>query len=159
MLRYLPYSAQNSYLSSKVWGIFSLENDGIFTYEVNITLSSLFYYSLVLLTVSTLLSVLPDVLAPKKLNVAKQQAYECGFDPFFLGESVIEIHFIIVALLFVIFDLEIVFLMPYVTSVGSDGPLSVLVLFTYLLIVSLVFVYEWFMGGLSWPVWFTYQNE
>lgn len=143
----------------KVLNLFSLENDGIFTYEHIIPMSSLFYYTLVLCTVSAVLALLPDALAPKKLNLVKNQAYECGFDPFFLGESVIEVHFIIVALLFIIFDLEIVFLVPYTTGVGSDGPLSVYILYTYLSIVIAVFIYEWRAGGLSWPVWFTYQNN
>lgn len=135
-----------------VQNLFSLENDGIFMYEYTISLSHLLYYSSLVITVGSILALLPDLLAPKQLNISKKQAYECGFDPFFLGESVIEIHFIIVALLFVIFDLEIIFLVPFTTSIGSDGPLSILILYTYLLIITIIFIYEWVIGGLSWPV-------
>lgn len=114
----------DSYKFKKIVDIFSLENDGIFTYEHFISLSNLFYYTAALALVSGILASLPNVLAPKKLNIAKNQAYECGFDPFFLEESVIEIHFIIVALLFVIFDLEIVFLVPFIATVGTFGIFS-----------------------------------
>lgn len=70
-------------------------------------------YIIIVATISFLLLVLPMLLAPtRSFSSDKLSAYECGFEPFRAPNEVVEHHFIIVAILFVIFDLELVFLFP-----------------------------------------------
>lgn len=77
-------------------------------------------------------------------------AYECGFDPFGAGVSSFEVHFYLVGVLFIIFDLEIVFLYPWAVNfrlLGGPGFFAVLI---FLGILTVGFIYEWQKGALDW---------
>lgn len=89
------------------------------------------------------------ILGPKKPGRAKLMAYESGNDP--AGEvKRFPVHFYAVAMLFIIFDVEVAFLWPYAMSAGSLGLTGFFVLlgFTVLLLVS--FLYEWWKGVMKW---------
>jgi NADH-quinone oxidoreductase subunit A len=62
--------------------------------------------------ISSLLAILPQLVAPKANNYEKRSAYECGFEPFGTTKAPFDIHFYVVAMLFLIFDLEISYLFP-----------------------------------------------
>lgn len=99
---------------------------------------------------SCLLLLLAWLFAPKRTDLAKLSAYECGFDPFDSKRNPFDIHFFIVALIFLIFDLEIIYLLPWVLSVYflSKGAF-LLSLFFFILITVGVF-HEWKAGILEW---------
>jgi NADH-quinone oxidoreductase subunit A len=101
--------------------------------------------------------VLPALISFKVFSVEKVSAYECGFEPFpELGNRHVDVHFVVVALLFLLFDFELLLLLPFVLSCESAfffiGVKPVLNLFLFLLIVTLAFVYEWISGALTWPI-------
>lgn len=75
--------------------------------------------------------------------------YECGFIPYDDARARFEVHFYIVALLFVIFDIEIVLLVPWIVSGGYVDDFSLCVVFIFFFILSLGFIYEWLRGALS----------
>jgi NADH:ubiquinone oxidoreductase subunit 3 (subunit A) len=86
--------------------------------------------------------------APAVWNLDKSGSYECGFDPFEDARSRFDVRFYLVALLFIIFDLEVAFLFPLVGGTFPVGGLAGVVLF--LVILTAGFVYEWGAGALQW---------
>ena len=80
----------------------------------------------------------------------KLSAYECGFEA--LGDSRMEfdIRFYLVAILFIIFDLEIAFLFPWAISLGNIGALGFWSMMIFLFVLTVGFVYEWKKGALDW---------
>lgn len=87
-------------------------------------------------------------LAPSIDNIEKTSAYECGFEPFEDARTRFDVRFYLVALLFIVFDLEVAFLFPLVgCSVGGSAMAGVVF---FLVILTFGFVYEWSQGALSW---------
>jgi NADH-quinone oxidoreductase subunit A len=88
------------------------------------------------------------LLAPSVFNFDKSGSYECGFDPFEDARSRFDVRFYLVALLFIIFDLEVAFLFPLV---GGIFPVEGIILaVVFLGVLTLGFVYEWSQGALQW---------
>ena len=90
------------------------------------------------------------ILSPKNPDPEKLSTYECGFEAF--GDSRIEfdIRFYLVAILFIIFDLEIAFLFPWAISLGNIGLLGFFSMMIFLSILTIGFIYEWKKGALDW---------
>ena len=90
------------------------------------------------------------ILSPKKPDPEKLSAYECGFDPFEDSRMEFDVRFYLVAILFIIFDLEIAFLFPWAISLGKIGFLGFLSMMIFLFILTVGFIYEWKKGALDW---------
>jgi len=80
----------------------------------------------------------------------KLSAYECGFDAFSTARSKFDVRFYLVAILFIIFDLEVAFLFPYALSHEALGVAGWLSIVAFLTILTVGFVYEWKKGALEW---------
>lgn len=89
-------------------------------------------------------------LGPIKQDPEKLSAYECGFNPFEDARIVFDVKFYIVSILFIIFDLEVVFLFPWAISKGGGNLFSFWVLCCFLIILIVGFVYEWKKNALDW---------
>nr|YP_009250812.1 NADH dehydrogenase subunit 3 [Ptyas mucosa]AMY15599.1 NADH dehydrogenase subunit 3 [Ptyas mucosa]ANO44262.1 NADH dehydrogenase subunit 3 [Elaphe carinata] len=86
-----------------------------------------------------------------KPDINKLSPYECGFDPLGNARTPISIQFFLVAILFILFDLEIVLLLPTPWSMSTNPPNTTIMLITTLLtILTLGLLYEWLQGGLEW---------
>ena len=94
--------------------------------------------------------VLNFLFSPKKPDPEKLSAYECGFEAFSDSRMEFDVRFYLVAILFIIFDLEIAFLFPWAISLGNLGPLGFWSMMIFLLILTIGFVYEWKKGALDW---------
>ena len=90
------------------------------------------------------------VFAPKNPDPEKLSAYECGFEAFDNARIEFDVRFYLVAILFIIFDLEIAFLFPWAISLGNIGLLGFYSMMTFLFILTVGFVYEWKKGALEW---------
>jgi len=96
----------------------------------------------------TLIFVASSYLAPSIFSLEKTLSYECGFEPFEDARSRFDVRFYLVALLFIIFDLEVAFLFPLVgQQLSSTG---FIFSFVFLGLLTLGFVYEWKQGALQW---------
>ena len=95
----------------------------------------------------------------KKISVDKNTAYECGFAPFFIKEGVIEIQFVVVALLFLIFDLEVVYLVPLSLNLGTLGTQVLGIYVTYIYVAIGMLMLEGYAGALSWPTWLILKDK
>ena len=94
--------------------------------------------------------VLNFILTPKKPDPEKLSAYECGFEPFQDSRMEFDVRFYLVAILFIIFDLEIAFLFPWAISLGSIGIFGFTSMMIFLFILTIGFIYEWKKGALDW---------
>ena len=90
------------------------------------------------------------VFAPKKPDPEKLSAYECGFEPFSDSRMEFDVRFYLVAILFIIFDLEIAFLFPWAISLGNIGIVGFFSMMFFLAILTIGFIYEWKKGALEW---------
>ncbi len=90
------------------------------------------------------------LVGPRKPDVEKLSAYECGFDAFADARSKFDVRFYLVTLLFIIFDLEIAFLFPWAISLGQIGAFGFWSMIIFLSVLTVGFIYEWKKGALEW---------
>ena len=90
------------------------------------------------------------VVGDKNSYNEKNSTYECGFDPFDDSRTRFEVKFYLVAILFIIFDLEIIFLFPWAIAFDEIGLFGFLSMMFFLLVLTIGFVYEWMKGALDW---------
>ena len=90
------------------------------------------------------------LFSPKNPDPEKLSAYECGFEAFDDSRMEFDVRFYLVAILFIIFDLEIAFLFPWAISLGNIGLLGFTSMMIFLFILTVGFIYEWKKGALDW---------
>tara|TARA_Y100000748_G_scaffold93122_1_gene77699 strand:- start:327 stop:695 length:369 start_codon:yes stop_codon:yes gene_type:complete len=113
------------------------------------------YFSIILFLIIALMISLAFIFvnflfSPKNPDPEKLSAYECGFEPFNDSRMEFDVRFYLVAILFIIFDLEIAFLFPWAISLGNIGLLGFVSMMIFLFILTVGFVYEWKKGALDW---------
>jgi len=94
--------------------------------------------------------ILNFAFSPKNPDPEKLSAYECGFEPFNDSRMEFDIRFYLVAILFIIFDLEIAFLFPWAITLGNIGLFGFFSMMLFLFILTIGFIYEWKKGALDW---------
>jgi NADH-quinone oxidoreductase subunit A len=94
--------------------------------------------------------VLGKLLGPSRPDPAKLSPYECGFEAFEDARMQFDVRYYLVAILFILFDLEIAFLFPWAVSLGEIGFAGFLAMMVFLAILVVGFVYEWKKGALDW---------
>ena len=90
------------------------------------------------------------LLAPRQIDEDKISPYECGFEPFENARIRFDVRFYLVAILFIIFDLEIAFLLPWSVVFMQLDWLSFFSMLLFLLVLVFGFIYEWKKGALEW---------
>ena len=90
------------------------------------------------------------VLAPSNPDPEKNSAYECGFPAFDDARMKFDVRFYLVAILFIIFDLQVAFLFPWAVSLGEIGVFGFWSMMAFLFVLTVGFVYEWRRGALEW---------
>ena len=94
--------------------------------------------------------VINFILSPKRPDPEKLSAYECGFEAFDDARGRFDVRFYLIAILFIIFDLEVAFLFPWAISLGKIGIFGFWSMMIFLLILTVGFIYEWKKGALEW---------
>ncbi len=107
------------------------------------------FYFLFSFIVASLLITLARFLGPLNLDNEKLSAYECGFEPFTSSRIRFDITFLLIAVLYLIFDLEIVILLPWVVFASQLGIVSFLNVLFFILLLLIGFITEWVRGGLN----------
>lgn len=90
------------------------------------------------------------ILALQKPDSEKVSPYECGFNPFDDARHKFDVRFYLVAILFIIFDLEVSFLFPWALTLNQQTLFGFWSMFVFLLILTVGFIYEWKKGALDW---------
>ena len=138
----MSYYIDYAYLSNV---FFNTYNSLIITEYVNVFILLLLaiILALIILSLSYFLSV-------QNPDTEKLSAYECGFEPYEDARIKFDIKFYIVAILFVVFDIEAIFLFPWSISLGHLDILGFWSMVDFIFELGLGFVYVWFMGALDW---------
>jgi len=102
------------------------------------------------LVIGLALLVAPFIIAFKAPDDEKLSPYECGFNPFDDARMKFDIRFYLVAILFIIFDLEVAFLFPWAVSFGELGWYGFWSMMIFLVVLTVGFIYEWKKGALEW---------
>ena len=90
------------------------------------------------------------IVGHQKPDPEKNSAYECGFEAFGDARSKFEVRFYLVAILFIIFDLEVAFLFPWAVALGKIGLFGFWSMMVFLAVLTIGFIYEWKKGALEW---------
>lgn len=113
-----------------------------------------YIYLLLFFMLSFILSIViviaTMVIVPRVTDIEKVSAYECGFHPFSDTRSKFDVRFYLVAILFIIFDLEITYLFPWGLVIGNIGSLGYYSMMIFIWILIIGFLYEWKKGALDW---------
>ena len=105
---------------------------------------------LVAAVIAMVLLIVPFVIAYKKPDPEKLSAYECGFNAFDDARMKFDVRFYLVAILFIIFDLEVSFLFPWAVAFGDLGLYGYWSMMVFLGVLTVGFIYEWRKGALEW---------
>jgi NADH-quinone oxidoreductase subunit A len=104
----------------------------------------------VALVLAAALLVAPFIVAVRRPDPEKVSSYECGFNAFDDARMKFDIRFYLVAILFIIFDLEVAFLFPWAVAFGSLGWFGFWSMMIFLTVLTVGFIYEWKKGALEW---------
>jgi NADH-quinone oxidoreductase subunit A len=111
---------------------------------------SLFYFLTLSVALSALILGASFFLSIQNESTSKLSSYECGFDPFEDARNVFDVHFYLVAILFLVLDLEVLFLFPWAVSLSYIGLKGFIGMSLFLFILTVGFFYEWKLGALEW---------
>ena len=111
---------------------------------------SIIIFAFIALGLSVGFIILNFLFSPKNPDPEKLSAYECGFEAFGDSRMEFDVRFYLVAILFIIFDLEIAFLFPWAISLGKIGIFGFVSMMIFLFILTIGFIYEWKKGALEW---------
>jgi NADH-quinone oxidoreductase subunit A len=112
--------------------------------------SAIGFFALISALLASLILLLSYTLSTIYPYTEKLSTYECGFDPYEDARNAFDVRFYLVAILFIIFDIETVFLFPWAASLIWLPPLGIWCIFDFLVELSLGFVYAWKVGALEW---------
>lgn len=102
-----------------------------------------FFLSVIILLISFLFS-------SSNPDTEKLSAYECGFDPYEDARNTFDIRFYLIAILFLIFDLETIYFIPWSFNISFFSPSSFLIMLDFIFELILGFIYAWIVGALEW---------
>ncbi|MDG1286826.1 MAG: NADH-quinone oxidoreductase subunit A [Rickettsiales bacterium] len=118
--------------------------------EVSTAYFPILVFLVIAVGLATVMVVLPRIVAKQRPDKEKLSQYECGFEAFDGARSKFDIRFYLVAILFIIFDLEIAFLFPWAVALGDIGVFGFWSMMMFLGLLTVGFIYEWKKGALEW---------
>ena len=107
-------------------------------------------FMIIALVVSLIAPIIGYILSPKRPDPQKLSTYECGFDAFSDSRSPFDVRYYLVAILFIIFDLETAFLVPWAVVFRKLGTEGMITMGLFLGLLTIGFIYEWKKGALEW---------
>ena len=109
---------------------------------------------LIFMAIALVFGIVPLVLGsfagPRRADKAKDSPYECGFGAFEDSRMKFDVRYYLVAILFIIFDLEIAFLFPWAVALDAIGLFGLVAMGIFLSLLTIGFIYEWKKGALEW---------
>ena len=111
---------------------------------------SIFFFGILSILLSLVIIILAFYIAVRKPDQEKLSSYECGFEPFEDARNKFDVRFYIIAILFIVFDIEVIFLYPWVMSLSSIGNSGFWSMIIFLILLIIGFIYEVIKGALEW---------
>ncbi len=122
--------------------------------KLGVVMVEQYFPILIFIILGVLCGVVPitlgTYLAPRRPNVQKNSPYECGFEAFGNARMKFDVRFYLIAILFIIFDLEMVFLFPWAVTFNKIGWAGFYAMGVFLALLVVGFIYEWKKGALQW---------
>jgi NADH:ubiquinone oxidoreductase subunit 3 (subunit A) len=112
--------------------------------------TNIFICIFVIFIIATIIFALSFSLIIKNSSIEKNSSYECGFDPFEDTRNTFNIQFYLVGILFIIFDLEIIFLFPWITVINKIDFFGFWSMIFFLILLTVGFIFEWKKGAIDW---------
>lgn len=100
--------------------------------------------------ISLILFLVSFFLVYQTPDMEKFSIYECGFNPYGDARIKFEIKYYLVAIIFIIFDLELTFLIPWILAINNINYIGIVCMLIFMYILTLGFIYEWIKGALDW---------
>jgi NADH-quinone oxidoreductase subunit A len=119
----------------------------------------LFYFFMMAGVLSIAVLGASYLLSIQNESTSKLSSYECGFDPFEDSRNLFDVHFYLVAILFLVLDLEVLFLFPWAVSLSYVGLRGFFAMIVFIAILSIGFFYEWKLGALEWSLQQSNKNK
>lgn len=129
------------------------------TYSFLPNFSLIVYFAVISTFLALLLLILPLIIKPSTPGFEKNSSYECGFEPFVCKNEVFESHFLVVGVLFLLFDLELIFLFPLGVVAPTSNWLVSFAVLPFLGLLLIGFIFEWIRGALLWPIFYAKRNS
>ncbi len=107
-------------------------------------------FLLVTAVMGSVFIILGKLLGPSRPDAEKNSPYECGFEAFEDSRMKFDVRYYLVAILFIIFDLEIAFLFPWAIVLDQIGVFGLLAMAVFIAVLVIGFIYEWKKGALEW---------
>jgi len=114
------------------------------------TIFDLFFFIICILGLCLVLLGLGYIIADHNLYYEKTQGYECGFDPFSDAQDPFNVKFYLISILFLLFDIELIFFLPWLVSLEETGFIGFYVIYFFFLILIIGYFYEWRKNCLNW---------
>ena len=125
----------------------------MFFSSLNFEYVKVLFYLLLSFGIAFLILIISLKISPQEYDAEKLSAYECGFTPLGDARQSFHIRFYVVGILFILFDLEIIFLFPWslmLKTLKIISPFSLFSIFIFLILLTIGFIYEWKKGALDW---------
>jgi NADH:ubiquinone oxidoreductase subunit 3 (subunit A) len=110
----------------------------------------LLLYIILILGLCLILLGLGYIIADHNLYYEKTQGYECGFDPFSDAQDPFNVKFYLISILFLLFDIELIFFLPWLVSLEETGFLGFYIIYFFFIILVIGYFYEWRKNCLNW---------
>ena len=107
-------------------------------------------FIVIALGMGTVMILAGSIIGPRRPDAEKLSPYECGFEAFEDSRMKFDVRYYLVAILFIIFDLEIAFLFPWAVVLDEIGMFGFLAMMVFLAVLVIGFIYEWKKGALEW---------
>ena len=107
-------------------------------------------FLIIALGLSCAFVVVNFILSPKKPDPEKLSAYECGFEPYEDARNTFDVRFYLVAILFIVFDVETMFLLPWSISLSNINILGFWSMIDFIIELTIGLIYVWLVGALEW---------
>ena len=111
---------------------------------------SIFIYLIVAILLSIIILAFSYLLVVQNPETEKMSAYECGFEPYEDARHKFDVKFYLVAMLFIVFDIETMYLIPWSVTVSELNPLGFWSMMDFIIELGIGFIYVWYIGGLDW---------
>ncbi|HED13128.1 MAG TPA: NADH-quinone oxidoreductase subunit A [Gammaproteobacteria bacterium] len=108
------------------------------------------FFIIIAVAVGVMMIAMGSMLSPSRPDVEKNSPYECGFEPFEDARMKFDVRYYLVAIFFILFDLEIAFLFPWAVALDQIGVFGFVSMLIFLFVLVVGFVFEWCRGALEW---------
>ena len=112
--------------------------------------SPILIFLVIAIVLALIIVILSYLLAVQNPETEKLSVYECGFEPYEDARNIFDVKFYLVAILFIIFDIETMFLLPWSISLSQLSNLGFWSMIDFILELGVGFIYVWYLGALEW---------